>query len=118
MGREIRTLPDLEATIPCVGPLPCPVTVTLADGRETEPGFGGRFGYNFSRYLTLEAEGNFFPRDRELEGGRKTQGLFGAKVGKRMDRVGIFGKARPGFIRFQKVTYSQSASAQRLSHLA
>jgi hypothetical protein len=99
---SLRTQSGTATTIPCVGPLPCPVTVTFADNRETEPGFGGRFGYNFTRYLALEAEGNFFPRDRELEGGRKTQGLFGVKVGKRMDRVGIFGKARPGFVRFQK----------------
>src|SRR5437762_13272068 len=36
--------------------------------RETVPGFGGRFGYNISKHFAVEAEGNFFPRDRDLEG--------------------------------------------------
>ena len=93
------------AVLPCLGPLPCPTVTTLAEGRETEPGFGGRFGYNFSKYFALEAEGNFFPRDRDFEGGRKIQGLFGVKAGKRFDKVGLFAKARPGFVRYEKGDY-------------
>jgi hypothetical protein len=93
------------AVLPCVGPLPCPTVTTFAEGRETEPGFGGRFGYNFSKYVAAEVEGNFFPRDRDLDGGRKTQGLFGVKAGKRFDKFGIFAKARPGFVRFAKGDY-------------
>jgi Outer membrane protein beta-barrel domain len=92
-------------TFPCVAPVPCPVAVTLVEGRRTEPGFGGRFGYNLSRYVALEAEGNFFPRDRDLDGGRSAQGLFGARVGRRFDKVGVFAKARPGFMRFSKGDY-------------
>lgn len=80
------------------------VTVTT-EGRNIESGFGGRFGYNISKYFTLEAEGNFFPRDRDLDGGRKIQGLFGLKAGKRFEKFGIFGKARPGFVRFKKGDY-------------
>ena len=68
-------------------------------------GFGGRFGYQLSKYFTLEAEGNFFPRDRDLDGGRKLQGLFGVKAGKRFEKVGIFAKARPGFIRYERGDY-------------
>lgn len=78
------------------------IGITASESRESDPGFGGRFGYNFSKYFALEAEGNFFPRDRDIEGGRKVQGLFGAKVGKRFEKVGVFAKARPGFIRFAK----------------
>jgi len=80
------------------------VTVTTT-GREAHYGFGGRFGYNISKYFTLEAEGNFFPRDRDFEGGRKIQGLFGVKAGKRFEKFGVFGKARPGFVRFKRGNY-------------
>ena len=73
--------------------------------RETVPGFGGRFGYNISKHFALEAEGNFFPRDRDLEGGGKIQGLFGVKVGQRFEKAGVFVKARPGFVRFNKGDY-------------
>jgi hypothetical protein len=102
---RLPTTTITTTTFPCLGPLPCPVQTNFATGRNSEPGFGGRLGYNFSRYFALEAEGNFFPRDRDFEGGRKMQGFFGAKVGKRFDKVGLFGKARPGFMRFSKGDY-------------
>jgi hypothetical protein len=66
----------------------------------TESGFGGRVGYNVNSHLAVEAEVNFFPRDEFLEGGRKVQGLFGVRAGKRFERVGVYAKARPGFMRF------------------
>jgi hypothetical protein len=75
--------------------------------RKTEPGGGGRFGYNLSRHVALEAEGNFFPRDRDAEGGRKMQVLVGVKTGKRFDKVGLFAKARPGLVRYGKGDYRQ-----------
>jgi hypothetical protein len=76
-----------------------------ANERRTEPGVGGRFGYNLSRHVALEAEVNFFPRDYKgfvtpLSGGRITQGLFGVKAGVRKEHFGFFGKARPGFLRY------------------
>jgi Outer membrane protein beta-barrel domain len=73
--------------------------------RDTEYGLGARIGYNFSKYFAAEAEVNFFPRDQELTGGKKLQGLFGVKVGKRFEKFGLFGKARPGFVRYQKGDY-------------
>jgi hypothetical protein len=79
--------------------------ITPTESSVNVPGLGGRFGYNFSKYFALEAEGDFFPRDRDLEGGRKVQGLFGAKAGKRFEKVGVFAKARPGFVRFEKGDY-------------
>jgi hypothetical protein len=81
--------------------IPCPTTALTRD-THTDLGFGPRIGYNATSYLTLEAEMNFFPRDRDLEGGRKVQGLFGAKAGKRFEKAGIFAKARPGFVRFSR----------------
>jgi len=68
----------------------------------TEPGFGGRFGYNLNRHLAIEAEINFFPRDHLYEGGRKLEGLFGVSAGKRFTKFGVFAKGRPGFLRLGK----------------
>ncbi len=98
---NVTTFGGSVTIFPCINP-PCPATTTFTRDRVIEPGFGGRIGYNISRHVTLEAEGNFFPRDRNFEGGRKMQGLFGAKVGKRFEKVGIFAKARPGFIHYSK----------------
>lgn len=79
--------------------------IAFTEDRSNVPGGGGRFGYNPSKYFALEAEINFFPRDRDLEGGQKFQGLFGVKAGQRFDKVGVFAKARPGFIRFERGDY-------------
>jgi len=80
----------------------------------TEPGFGGRFTYNFTKSIAIEAEANFFPVDKKSmpvigmpirvaePGGRKFQAVFGPKVGIRKKNFGIFGKVRPGFIRLDR----------------
>lgn len=103
---QVPTFSANSTGIVCVT-IPCPTTA-LSQSNETDEGFGARIGYNVASYLTLEAEGNFFPRDRDLDGGRKTQGLFGAKVGKRFDKGGLFAKARPGFVRFNRGDYQQT----------
>jgi hypothetical protein len=92
----------------CIFKPACPNQIILAERHEFEPGVGGRFSYNFSRHVALEAEGNLFPRDRELNGGRKIQALFGVKAGERFDRVGVFAKARPGFVRYEKAHYRET----------
>jgi len=92
----------------------------------TEPGVGGRFTYNLTKNLGLDAEVNFFPRQdngsTNLVGGRITQGLFGAKVGKRFKKAGIFGKARPGFLSYSNAILSRDARITfqfgRLTHFA
>ena len=82
---------------------PCPSTV-ISNSRAIQPGFGGRFGYNLTTNIAFEAELNFFPGADSFsapdvfKGGHKIEGLFGVKAGKRLDKVGIFGKARPGFL--------------------
>ena len=71
-----------------------------------EPGFGGRFTFNLTESIAFEAEGNYYTREQFSflrEGGKMFQGQFGGKVGKRFDRWGVFGKARPGFVGFSRV---------------
>jgi hypothetical protein len=91
-------------TFPCVV-APCPTTIVTNQNRDSNYGFGGRFGYRVSEYLTLEAEGNFFPSDGVLDDGKKVQGFFGVKAGKRLEKFGVFAKARPGFARYSRGDY-------------
>jgi hypothetical protein len=90
--------------------LPCAV-IAPRTGRTTEWGGGGRVGYHFNRYVGVEAEVNFFPDGDPEAGGSKIEGLFGAKVGHRGERVGVFAKARPGFLR------SDAGEFQPLGHV-
>jgi hypothetical protein len=73
-----------------------------------EPGVGGRVTFNLTESIAFEAEGNYFTREQFSfpEGGQMFQGQFGAKIGKRFDRWGVFGKARPGFVGFSRVLQS------------
>ena len=74
------------------------------DGGNTEAGFGGRFTFNFNRSFAVEAEGNFFPHKCRTciseNVGNLSQGFIGIKAGKRFNKWGIFGKARPGLASF------------------
>ncbi|HEX3142491.1 MAG TPA: hypothetical protein VHQ64_00840 [Pyrinomonadaceae bacterium] len=93
-------------TLPCIV-APCPFTSVATQNRATNYGFGGRFGYRVSEHFTLEGEGNFFPHDGVLDAGRKIQGFFGVKAGKRFEKIGVFAKARPGFIRYSRGDYRE-----------
>ncbi|HEX8459241.1 MAG TPA: outer membrane beta-barrel protein [Pyrinomonadaceae bacterium] len=70
----------------------------------TAAGFGGRVTYNLTDNLALETQFDLFPSRERFRGfrngGRITQGLFGVKAGKRFEKFGIYGKARPGFTSF------------------
>lgn len=80
----------------------------------SEPGVGGRFTYNLTRNVAFEAEINFLPTRGTSPGyptlvvgapaGRILQGQFGVKAGRRFRRFGLFGKLRPGFVRFGTVS--------------
>jgi hypothetical protein len=90
-------------------PTPLFASPTIAPNEnETRAGFGGRFSYNLTDYLAVEAEGNFFPKNGESDlsvpDGHIYQGQFGVKAGKRFSQVGIFAKFRPGFVGFSKVS--------------
>jgi hypothetical protein len=71
----------------------------------TKLGLGGRLTYNLNKHFALEAAYYFFPEDCNFCGrlsGRTNEGLFGAKIGKRFQKWGIFGKVRPGLIHSSK----------------
>jgi len=79
----------------------------LTDADVTDSGVGGRVTLNTSDNFSLESEFNFFPQERvNFANGlgtatsRRMQGLFGAKYGVRTEKFGVFGKVRPGFVRF------------------
>ena len=75
----------------------------------TQTGFGGRLTYNVTSGFALEVQSDFYPREvRQFTnngraGGRILQGQAGVKAGKRFERFGIFGKARPGIVSFSEV---------------
>lgn len=66
-----------------------------------ESGILGRLGYHLRDSLSVEGEFNFFPGDLGVASKGITAGFFGAKYGRKLQRVGVFGKVRPGFTRFQ-----------------
>jgi hypothetical protein len=80
----------------------------LSDFGSTSTGIGGRFTFNVAKWAALEAESNFFPQDdvrlpsttvefRVTHYRRRTDAFFGAKLGMRGERLGLFAKVRPGF---------------------
>ena len=72
--------------------------------RQTDPGVGARFTFNFNRALAFEAAGYIFPKDCHscFHEGRMSQVVAGAKIGKRFEKWGIFAKARPGVVSFSR----------------
>jgi hypothetical protein len=86
-------------------------TLALANLDATSVGVGGRVNVGLSRWLSFDGEFSVYPNDNFTEGGgffpagdgltfkrRRLEGLAGVKIGWRNDRVGVFGKVRPGFV--------------------
>src|SRR5262245_56931704 len=80
----------------------------LGDFDTTDNGVGTRVTFNLADSFGIEGEVNFFP-DGKLnfanllsDNSKRTQVLFGLKTGMRSEKAGIFGKFRPGFIRFSE----------------
>jgi hypothetical protein len=68
------------------------------------PGVGGRVTLDLWGGMALDGEATFFPNDDFHQGisvyrRSRTEGFLGVKVGYRGDRVGVFGKFRPGVTR-------------------
>jgi hypothetical protein len=75
----------------------------------TDSGVGGRLTFNLTEGFGIEGELNTFPQDGRVNlanlssiNSHKTQALFGVKYGMRSEKFGIFGKLRPGFVRFSQ----------------
>jgi len=84
----------------------------------TDNGVGGRLTLNVSDHLGVEGVFNFFPQGRinfanpsSVLNSDRTQGLFGVKYGIRTRGIGIFAKARPGFVRFSQGTPAVGTSS-------
>ena len=85
----------------------------LSDFSGTRTGLGGRVTFDLTPTLALDGEVAFYPQDRiaqsqgtsstgtyQIVGDRRrTDALFGVKLGTRAERFGLFAKARPGFTR-------------------
>lgn len=74
------------------------LNLTNSNG-EGPVGVGGRFGYNFSRYVGFDAEIAHLPENGQGAFGQ-TVALAGVKAGVRTRKVGVFAKVRPGFVHF------------------
>jgi hypothetical protein len=61
------------------------------------PGFN--FAFNFVHNVAFDSSLNFIPGQHGTD--QMIEGLFGFKVGARFKHVGVFGKARPGFIYYE-----------------
>ena len=91
----------------------------LRDFSTTDNGVGGRITLNVTDGFGLEGELNFFPQGRinfatlSSANSRRTQGLFGVKYGMRSEKAGIYGKFRPGFMRFSEGDSIPGVSSSR-----
>jgi hypothetical protein len=96
---------EVDATAVVCVRSPClPFVNSFSKSRKTQAGLGGRFGYNLTDDLAIETELNFFPKVDSFSqpgffnDGKVIEVLFGIKAGKRFEKAGVFGKARPGFL--------------------
>jgi hypothetical protein len=71
---------------------------------KTELGGGARFTFNLNRNVALETAGYFYPAKcfSCRNNGNMSEFVAGVKAGKRFEKWGIFGKARPGLVSFSR----------------
>jgi len=74
---------------------------------EKDIGVGGRFGYQFSPVLFLDAGASYFPGGGEGRYYRKTLIFGGVRAGTRIERYGFFVNARSGAIRFEGMGFRE-----------
>jgi Outer membrane protein beta-barrel domain len=84
---------------------PATPNTTLFFRTNTQFGFGGRFAYNFVPGVAAEVQADFYPGKVEPFAGGSASGRIlqvqaGAKIGKRFEKFGLFGKIRPGAVSF------------------
>jgi len=84
---------------------PATPNLSFFTDKNTQSGFGGRFTYHFIRSVGVEVQADIYPGNLGNFGGRTAGGSIfqlqaGGKVGKRFEKFGLFGKARPGIVSF------------------
>src|SRR5215469_1316145 len=67
--------------------------------RKNLSGVGFNFDYNFTRGISFDSTTAFIPAQQGSQA--ILQGLYGVKMGARLEHFGIFGKVRPGFIYYK-----------------
>lgn len=94
---------------------PATTFVPASEFRDTinKPGIGGRFTVNLTRNVALEAQTDFFRNIQQFfnnarAGGHAFQFQAGVKAGKRFEKFGVFGKARPGLVSFSKTLFFEN----------
>ena len=83
------------------------VAVESGEFDANDIGIGGRFSWQATDLVGVDAEMNVYPRafpaSRSTSfSGRRLEGLFGVTAGPRFARVRPFAKLRPGFVRFRR----------------
>ncbi|PYR29027.1 MAG: hypothetical protein DMF92_12790 [Acidobacteria bacterium] len=73
--------------------------LVLGDPGQARSGAGGWFTYQLVRGIALDADVSVFSSENAT-GGRVSQALIGASLGWRGQRIGLFGKVRPGLVHF------------------
>jgi hypothetical protein len=70
----------------------------------TQPGIGGVLTYSVNDRWGIDGLFAYFPTgdDDALAGGRKVEALAGVRAGQVWGRLGLFGKARPGVVRYSR----------------
>ncbi len=91
-------------------------------GTRTQFGLGGRFTYNFLRSVAAEIQADFYPGHIDdfagrSAGGRISQVQAGAKIGKRFEKWGLFGKVRPGVVSFSETFIFDGFSSNPPFHI-
>jgi hypothetical protein len=95
-------------------PAQCATTTNCSS---IDNGVGANLTYNFSGWLGLDSEMDFFGANSDAStsatGGRVTEGLFGVRLGPTTRRWGLYSEVRPGFVNFNR-TLNQSQSGPAL----
>jgi hypothetical protein len=101
IGAQFSLLRLLDLETPIFPPADGPIT-GYRRSHKTNVGIGGRAGYNLTKQIAVEGEINYFPQADNRAKVNAVQGLFGVKAGWRGDKIGVFGKARPGFFHYEE----------------
>lgn len=80
--------------------------LTAAGLPTMQPGIAGTVAFVVNDVWALDGTLAYFPTadDNAVAGGRKVEGLLGVRAGTRWNDLAVFGKVRPGFVRYGRGT--------------